>query len=101
MLSVVLRRIFLRRKPKASSASAQGAQNAYSTDSKADDRCERCDQHQIGAEMDKVGGDCADGEDQSQHVKPQRRMNARVYVFAEPELKEQGGEANRGNYNEG
>jgi len=65
---------------------AQGTHYAHAADRKADYGAESCDQHDISAEMKEIGDYRARGEDQTQHVQPQWRVDALVRIFSETEL---------------
>lgn len=71
--------------------------NCGAADGEADDGSEGGDQHEVGAEVEDVGEDCGDGEDESQGVDPERSADWGAEVFAETELQQESGEADGGN----
>jgi hypothetical protein len=65
-------------------------QNHRAADAEADDRSQGGNQHQSSVEMNTIGEDGDDREDQSQNIQPEGRANRTVAVFAEPQFQQQG-----------
>ena len=63
-------------------SSPQGVQHDHAADGEAEDCAEGGDLHQIRVEMETVGENRADGEDQSQNIQPERRADGGSQVLA-------------------
>lgn len=72
---------------------AEGMQDGSSADREAADGSESGDHHQVGAGVEKVGEDGAEGEDESQHIEPERRADAGADVFAKTKFEQESGES--------
>lgn len=62
-------------------------------DGEADYGSESGDQCEVGAEVEDVGCDGGDREDESNHVEPERGVYWSAEIFAEPELQQKSGES--------
>ena len=69
-------------------------------DSETND-CPKCgDDHQVRAQLQVIGKNGREGEQQSKHIKPQRGVDGRTQIFAQTELHEQCGEPDGGDNDE-
>jgi hypothetical protein len=59
------------------------------TDGETRDRSQRCNQHDIWAEMKNIGEYRANREGQPQHIQPERRVDAGAQVLPEPKLEQE------------
>ncbi len=87
------------RRPEAESRTptsgflTQGVQDGGAADGEADHGSQRGDEQEVGAEVEEVGEDGGDREDQSHYIEPERGADRRGQVFAETQLQEQSGES--------
>jgi hypothetical protein len=66
------------RKPTSGSLLAEGVQHGGAADGEADHGSQRGDQQEVGAEVEDVGEDGSDREDESQYIEPERGANRRA-----------------------
>ena len=70
----------------------QCAQHRGAADGKAENRSQRRYQREVGAEVENVGQERGDREDQPQCVEPKRGPDAIAHILAKAQLQEQSGE---------
>ncbi len=68
-------------------------QDGDAADGEADHGSQRGDLHYGRAEVEDVGGDGGDREDESQHIEPERGADWSAQVFAKTQLQQQSGES--------
>jgi hypothetical protein len=68
-------------------------QDRRSADGEAHDSPERSHQHHVRTQMEDVGADRTNGEEQSHHIQPQRSANWSAQVFAKAKLQQKRGES--------
>jgi len=79
---------------------AQGTQDVDAAHRETNDGSKGSNQHDIRAEMKKVGHNRAYGEDKAQYVQPQGRVDSLVEILTKAELQKKRGQADRRNYQE-
>ncbi len=76
-------------------------QHGGAADGEADYGSQRGDQQEVGAEVEDVGEDGSDREDESQYIEPERGANRRAQVFPETELKQESGKTDGSHHDKG
>ena len=72
---------------------AKSSEDGDAAAREADHCSQRGDQHYVRAEVEEVGEDGGDREDESQHIEPERRADWSAQVFAKAELQQESGES--------
>jgi hypothetical protein len=65
-------------------------------DGEADYGCEGGDQHDVRAEVEDIGKDGGNGEEESEYVEPERGVDRSAEILAETELQQESGESDGG-----
>ena len=80
---------------------AECAENGGAADGEAENGSQSGDEHEIGAEVHEVGDHGSEGEDESEHVEPERGANPAAALRAKTKLQEKSRESDGRDDNQG